>query len=95
MPNKDLKLLDAIIKTSKITLPLIINEVKKSGDDRYSAIDFDELEYPLDRTVLLQLNKLKDGIRDTDDDYHIFNSIEMIKGLWKLIIEKSIKCLRF
>lgn len=92
MPNRDLKLLNELTETIGNMIPKITDKLKENG---YDEINFEKLEHPLDMTVAKSLTELKDSIRDSDDDYHIFNSIEKIKDLWKTIIGKSIKCLRF
>ena len=91
-PNSDLKLLDELLKNNK-ELTKIIRELKQQNG--YENVDFAHLEHPLDNDVIALLKKLKNTFRNSDDDYHIFNSIESIKDMWKLIISKSIKCLRF
>ena len=92
MPNKDLKLLNEITDAIDTILPQITTQLQK---DSYENVDFEILEHPLDKVVAAQLKELKKSIRDDDDDYHIFNYIDIIKDTWKIIIGKSIKCLRF
>ena len=76
MPNRDLKLLNELTETIEDIIPKITETLKKNG---YDNINFNKLEHPIDTTVTEYLKKLKDTIRDSDDDYHIFNSIETIK----------------
>ena len=52
-------------------------------------------DYPLDSTIINELNNLKGEIPDTADDYEIFNHRERIDALWSKLLEKSIKCLRY
>lgn len=52
-----------------------------------------KLPHPLDQDVLIELDKI--SIRDEDDDYRIFHFLDNVNSLWKLLIEKSIKCLRY
>lgn len=92
MPNRDLKLLNELTETISHIMPKITETLQRNG---YDKINFEKLEHPLDKAVTNSLVELKETIRDIDDDYYIFNSIETIKELWKTIIGKSIKCLRF
>ena len=93
MSNRDFKLLDEIVQGEKEVISKILGELeeKYNGKD----IDFKKLEHPLDKDVISLLNDLKSNMRSDDDDYHIFNFIEKVKKMWKIIIAKSIKCLRF
>lgn len=92
MPNRDLKLLNELTDIVEIIIPQMTEQLKSDG---YENIDFNRLKHPLDKEVVSQLEELKGNIRDADDDYHIFNFIETIKEMWKDIIGKSVKCLRF
>ena len=93
MSNRDFKLLDEIVQGEKEVISKIIEEVENEYDGK--NIDFKRLEHPLDKEVISLLNDLKSNMRSDDDDYHIFNFIEKVKKMWKIIIAKSIKCLRF
>ncbi|WP_303805219.1 hypothetical protein [Ruminococcus flavefaciens] len=53
------------------------------------------ISHPLDDDVLKKLTEIKNDIRDDDDDYRIFVQKDVIIDLWKTLISKSIKCLRF
>jgi len=53
-------------------------------------------EHPLDEDVIKLLNTLKSKIGDDGDDFRIFKfREEFIDPLWKMLIEKAIKCLRY
>jgi len=53
-------------------------------------------EHPLDPDVIALLNTLKSKIDDNSDDFRIFKfREELIDPLWKMLIEKAIKCLRY
>lgn len=93
VPNRDRKLLNVLVRDSNSIISSILEDLKKH--DQYQHVQFEKLEHPLDNSVIGLLERLTTNIRDTDDDYHIFNYIEDIKKLWKTIIGKSIKCLRF
>jgi len=79
-------------------------KIEKSKQDKKT---FDELEqnkikenkycisHPLDDEILDKLMELSKSMRDDDDEYKIFIKIRDIISLWKQLIEKSIKCLRF
>ena len=87
MANKDLQLITAIKGYIKNDIPKYLYEVG------FEETETKILEHPLDEDVVKQLSVF--DIRQTDDDYRIFNFVNEIKEIWKLIIEKSIKCLRF
>jgi hypothetical protein len=55
-----------------------------------------ECEHPLDEEVADKIKCLRDLIRVEDDDFEIFKHRKTkIDPLWKLLIEKAIKCLRY
>ena len=83
MANRDFKLLESIKVNFK---DLIESYIKESGVD--SSVD-----HPLDKNVLNALAKI--ALKDNDDEYQIFQYHKEINELWKLIIEQSIKCLRY
>lgn len=84
MVNTDKKLLDSVREYIQELVPTYISEVNNQG-----CI----IEFPLDQDVKNRLDKLE--LREDDDDFRIFIYIKEIKELWTLIIEKSIKCLRY
>lgn len=84
MISQDKKLLDTVKEYINEQVPHYIEEV--SGSDRV-------IEHPLDADVVAKLEKLV--LQNDDDDFRIFIYINEIKELWSLIIEKSIKCLRY
>lgn len=49
----------------------------------------------MDNKVIEELKELGIQIRREDDDYEIYNYFSNLKKLWVLLIEKSIKCLRY
>lgn len=53
------------------------------------------LDYPLDKDIRGDLNRLKDQLRDEDDNYQLFRYRDDIDQLWGLLLEKAIKCLRY
>lgn len=52
-------------------------------------------EHPMDETIIEKLKELEGKLRDGDDDYEIFRFRKEIDSLWVLLLEKSIKCLRY
>lgn len=53
-------------------------------------------EHPLDEDIISKLRKLCDKIDDDSDDFYIFRfRQDIIDPLWKELIEKAIKCLRY
>lgn len=88
MANRDLELLNNIKAYAKEQIPIYLQSTGGEKNDGKRKID-----HPLDRDVLMLLEKFQ--LRDEDDDYRIFYYLETIKEVWTLIIEKSIKCLRY
>lgn len=88
MGNRDLQLLTEIIDDF---IPECVSEYIVEAFNG----NFREIEHPLDCEVIAELKFIKSGIRDGDDDYHIFEFSDKIKNIWKLLIQKSIKCLRY
>lgn len=82
MDNQDKRLLSIFENKEKLKL------FKPSGK-------IDGLEYPLDADVIKELKKLHQALRDDDNDYQIFHQKEAIAKLWIMLLEKSIKCLRY
>lgn len=88
MINRDLRLIKAIVDTYiPQSVQLYLNEA--FGEN------IRDIEHPLDKEVIKKLNDIKNSMRDEDDDYRIFYFADDIKDIWKLIIQKSIKCLRY
>ncbi|MFR1038057.1 MAG: hypothetical protein ACLSE4_04210 [Clostridium sp.] len=88
MSNRDLQLLTEIIDDFiPKCVPGYIAEAF-NGNPR-------EIEHPLDSEVTAELRRIKSAMRDEDDDYRIFEFSDKIKNIWKLLIQKSIKCLRY
>ena len=52
-------------------------------------------EHPMDDTIIQELTRLGNSIRDEDDDYEIFRHRKETDKLWVLLLEKAIKCLRY
>lgn len=88
MTNRDLQLLKEIVDTF---IPRCVPEyvIEAFGETTR------EIEHPLDDEVKGKLDSIKNAMRDEDDDYRIFYFADEIKDIWKLIIQKSIKCLRY
>ncbi len=104
--NEDKRLISSIISkaNSLVSSKYIIEALKQTkefstGYDAESKIqkriDNHLIEHPLDDEVLSILKTIESGLRETDDDFRLFNFIDKIKSIWKLIISKSIKCLRY
>ena len=88
MTNRDLQLLKEIVDTF---IPKRVPDYVREA----FAEDTRVIEHPLDEEVKEKLNEIKNKIRDEDEDYRIFYFADEIKSIWKLIIQKSIKCLRY
>lgn len=90
---KDKQILNSIIKdfdASILTDEQIDSEVQKDLKFYYT----NNVEFPLDKDVLNELQELNNAIKD-DDDYSIFESNDKVIKLWNNLIIKAIKCLRF
>lgn len=91
MSNKDAKLIENAISYATLKLADYIECIQKSNE----KIDLSAVEHPLDTQIVEILKDLKSNIRDDDNDYYIFKHLDTVKNIWKSIIEKSIKCLRY
>lgn len=85
MANRDFQLIESVKEYIHQRIPLYMEEI--------SLDEGRTIEHPLDDEVREKLSVF--DIRETDDDYRIFNFVDKIKEIWKMIIGKSIKCLRF
>lgn len=65
------------------------------SDDTKSLFEDFKCDHPLDEKVIDKIKALYDSIRDGDDDYEIFRHRDQTDVIWKLLIEKAIKCLRY
>lgn len=88
MKNRDLQLLKEIVDTF---IPKCVPEYVTEAFGKTTR----EIEHPLDNDVKSKLDSIKNAMRDEDDDYRIFYFADEIKDIWKLVIQKSIKCLRY
>ena len=80
--NRDWKLLADLVSNIKIL------------DDFYNEdIVKGRFQFPLDEKVKSKLKEIK--LRDDDTDDRIFYYLDTIKDIWKLILSKAIKCLRY
>ena len=82
MTNQDRQLLSIFQKPDK--LKIFSPPVKKQKP-----------EHPLDAEVIKVLNGLYSALRDDDNDYQLFHHKETLAKLWSMLLEKSIKCLRY
>jgi hypothetical protein len=83
MSNKDKELINSIISGMNPTTRKVLTKGTT------------EIEFPLDAEIITCLQEIYASLRMGDDDYEIYNHLESIKKLWKSIISKSIKCLRY
>jgi len=75
----------------------LINQIINNGQCFNKQLQAQERipEYPLDEDIINNyLSKILLLLREGDEEYEIFNQIDLIKRLWQKVIEKSIKCLR-
>jgi len=54
-----------------------------------------DCDHPLDNAVRKSIKKIHDAIRDDDDDFEIFRHQAKMDDLWRLLISKAVKCLRY
>ncbi len=102
--NEDKRLIDSILKKIETLVEpgYIINalaQTNKFKNDREAESNIKHrikicfIEHPLDNDIKKKLKNL--DIRQNDDEFRIFNYIDDIKDIWKTVISKSIKCLRY
>jgi hypothetical protein len=82
MANKDYMLINACIEENEIS-NLFLKEVENN------------IEYPLDKEIISLITEIMKLIKNSKDDYEIFKHLDSLSKLWKLLIEKAIKCLRY
>lgn len=85
MTNRDLRLFTSVIENIEARVPEFLAEANIPPERK--------IAHPLDKGIVDRLKKFE--FREEDDDYRIFVYVNEIKEIWKLVIEKSIKCLRF
>lgn len=85
MTNRDLRLFSSVIENIEERVPEFLAEANIPLERN--------IAHPLDKGIVDRLKKFE--FREEDDDYRIFVYVNEIKEIWKLVIEKSIKCLRF
>lgn len=64
-------------------------------EDNKKLFENVECEFPLDEESICILSKLNEKMRDDSDDFEIFRFKEQTDKLWVVLLEKSIKCLRY
>lgn len=67
-------------------------ELLEEYTNKYQSEDKRLIEFPLDESVMQKLDTIA---IESPDEYYLFNHLDTIKELWKILIEKSIKCLRY
>lgn len=82
MANKDYMLINACIEENNK-----INHFSQEANNN--------VEYPLDKDMITLLTTIMNSIENGKDDYEIFKHLELLSKLWKTLIEKAIKCLRY
>jgi hypothetical protein len=82
MANKDYTLISSCI------------EENKKGN-LFSSEGKDKVEYPLDNEIINLLGNIMEFMKDSKNDYEIFKHPDLLNQLWKSLIEKAIKCLRY
>lgn len=92
MANKDLKLINGVIEKSKNVYDLEYHSADENSVEQYKQVK-KSIKHPLDSDIIREIKKI--DIKDDMDDYQIFKYSKEINGIWKLIIEKSIICLRY
>jgi hypothetical protein len=96
MANKDRQLMKACVNID--TQTLFLDDAKKhfaADSHGFFVTDPDKLAYPLDAEIIDSIKKIIGSMRDDDSDYEIFKYQTELSMLWRSLVEKSIKCLRF
>lgn len=87
---KDKELLTQIIDSysvSEKTENEILSELKKCNDNG--------IEFPVDKFVIEKLKALNAKLKETDKEFALFENSDEINNLWRDLISKAIKCLRY
>ena len=66
--------------------------ITESKNDLFNS---ENCEFPLDKTIIDKLSELSSKLEASGDDFEIFRYKENIDDLWGVLLEKSIKCLRY
>jgi hypothetical protein len=82
MVNKDYMLINACIE-------------ENNKFNHFSQETKDNVEYPLDEDIIPLITSIMNSIKNSKDDYEIFKHLDLLSKLWKTLIEKAIKCLRY
>jgi len=80
MANKDREMMGVCISEDVISL-----------FDQYGK----SFEFPLDKDIVNRIAEIYSSIKENDDDYEIYRHLDKASRLWRVLIEKSIKCLRY
>lgn len=83
--NKDYKLIKGIQKKAEPLMKKYLTEVGIGEEEKFS--------FPLDDHILDTLNSI--DVKSSSDDFTIFQFSKIINNIWKLLIDKSVKCLRY
>ena len=93
--NSDVKFIEKICDEEFKTQIESIKQESIAGIQPNSN-SFSDIEHPLDDDVIKELQSILAAIKsDNSNPYKIFSKKDCIISLWKTLIDKSIKCLRF
>lgn len=84
---------DALQNTAKFTPKEDTTEDERQVLKEQLSKRAESLEHPLDKDVKERLGDI--ALRSDDDEFRLYYSLDKIKQLWKVVISKSIKCLRY
>jgi hypothetical protein len=94
MTNKDLQLMNACIHQNVIDL--LVDDVKSRFEKEDQGFFHSaEFEHPLDSVINNGIMAIIQSMGDPEGDYEIYKCQSKLNELWQLLVEKSIKCLRF
>lgn len=93
MDSLDCRLIEEIVTNSKELDDFLKQELKKTIEN--SLVEHSlRVQYPLDKDIRDELKDIKRACNN-GSDYDIYRKAEEIINLWKLLIKKSIICLRY
>lgn len=97
MKCKDVLILDEITSSSEVTE--VIQSIETECISEITGLNSEakkeyKIEHALDSEMIDSLKKLCEN-GDTDYEFFLFKKGEKVAAIWSLLLEKSIKCLRF
>lgn len=69
-----------------------LDEIKKRIKIYVETNKLENIQHPIDKDVITELNKIN---LSKDEEYEIYQHIDLIKTIWSTLIKKAIICLRY